>query len=723
MPLAQLITAEQLARRLDDPALRRLVLVAGDVRVLEVALAPAVTTLDPVVVTATRDERSLVEVPAAVSVADTLTIEAGRTSGLHEVLRYMPGVQATSRYGGDDVNLSIRGSGIRTTFGVRGVAVLMDGVPITEPDGLTRLDLLELASTRQVEVVRGPTSALYGGVASGGAVNIISRTGAESRGLTVRAQQGAFGFEKYDAYAGTPFHGDRGSVLASGAYTWSEGFRDFNTNRMWRFNLRSDYRLRPGTKLGVEASTSSLDMLIPGALTQSEFDDDPFQAAAPNVTNQYARRDTRVRTGARLDQALGQAAQATGYFFYGGRTLDHPIFQVLDQNLHRVQAGGRVRAGIDRSADPRVEVTAGVDYDNLFGTDRRYRNVGGERGPLVADGYVGLPSVGVFAQAESRLRPDLSLTLGARYDNVRYNLESYLGGFSATQQTFDQFSPKATLSWRPRGRSMLYASVARGFEVPTVGELTASPAPDQPFNADLRPKTLWNYEVGVRTLVGGRLLLDAALFYADVNGEFLSRTIPTETGPRTIFENAGDSRNLGLELGWTALVTDWLDLVGSYTLADYRLQDYASIVVDASGQGVLTDFSGNRLPGVPRHRVTGEFRVRPLRDVQATVGAEWQSQVFVDNGNAESGVVYFTPFGPGPVQASPFRAVPAYALVHLSASWRVGPATVFGSVENLFGKVYTANVTINDGQGRFYNAGAGRYFALGVSLSALPGGI
>jgi iron complex outermembrane receptor protein len=718
--------AEVTVRRLGfAPAQRRVTLIAGEPLDLVVVLSAAVTQLDPVVVTATRDERSLADVAAAVAVADSTVIKSGRTSGLHEVLRYTPGVQATSRYGGDDVNLSIRGSGIRTTFGVRGVAVLLDGVPITEPDGLTRLDLIELATARQVEVVRGPTSALYGGMASGGAVNIISRTGEESRGASLRAQTGAFGFSKYDAYLGSPFASGRGSAIGSGTYTWSEGFRAHNTNQMWRLNLRGDYRIGERTRVGVEGSTSSLDVLIPGALTQAEFDADPYQAAPVNVTNDYARRDERFRTGLRLDQGFGAggaAAQATGYFFYGGRTLDHPIFQVLDQSLHRVQAGARVRAGLDRVADPRLQLATGFDYDNLFGTDQRYRNVAGDRGPLVADGYIALPSVGVFGQLEGRLRHDLTLTAGARYDKVTYDVENYLGGFTASSTSFDQLSPKVTLAWRPAARGTVYASVSRGFEVPTIGELTVSPDPSETFNSQLQPKTLWNYELGGRTVVGQRFLLDAAVFYADVSGEFLSRTIPTETGPRTVFENAGDSRNIGVELGWTALLTPWLDLVGSYTFTDAKLQDYQSLVVDANGQNVLTDFSGNRLPGVPQHRLTGEFRVRPLRHLQASIGAEWQSKLYVDNANADQGLVYFKPFGPGPVQAIPYAAVPAWAIVHLSASYAFGPATFTASVENLFDDRYTANVTINDGQGRFYSAGAGRFLSLGVTLAALPGG-
>jgi outer membrane receptor protein involved in Fe transport len=137
---------------------------------------------------------------------------------------------------------------------------------------------------------------------------------------------------------------------------------------------------------------------------------------------------------------------------------------------------------------------------------------------------------------------------------------------------------------------------------------------------------------------------------------------------------------------------------------------------------VLTDFSGNRLPGVPQHRLTGEFRVRPLPRLQASIGAEWQGKLYVDNANADEGEVYFKPFGPGAVQAIPYRAVPAWAIVHLSASYTVGPATFTASVENLFNDRYTANVTINDGQGRFYSAGAGRFLSLGVTLAALPGG-
>jgi iron complex outermembrane receptor protein len=706
------------------PVTKRVVVAPGVAVEVNFDLTASATTLETMVVTATRDEKSLRDVPAAVTAVDTAVIESGRTAGLNEVLRYTPGILAQSRYGGDDVNLSVRGSGIRTTFGVRGVAVLLDGVPITEPDGLTRLDLIELAQARQVEVVRGPASALYGGVASGGAVNIISRTGQESRGANVRVQNGAFGFEKYDGYVGTTFNSGKGSVLLSGARTNATGFREFNRNEMTRFNLRTEWKPALRTRLSVDASTSNLDMNIPGALTEGEFVADPNQANPVNVTNQYARRDERYRAGMRLDQGLGAEGtlQTTSYLYYGGRTLDHPIFQVIDQNLHRVQMGTRLQAPIDRRDDPRVLATAGVDYDHLFGTDKRFVNQGGVPGAARADGYLSLPNLGLYGVAEARVAAPLTLSAGLRYDRVEYNIDNYLDPTLSGEKVFDQVSPKFSAAYRAGAGTTLYASVARGFEVPTSGELTASPNVDQAINDSLVPKSLWNYEVGAKTLIGSALVMDVAVFYADITGEFLSRTVPTPTGPRPIFENAGASRNIGVELGWTALLTKWLDFTGSYTFADYELTDFQSLVVNEAGQSVLADYSGNRLPGVPVHRFGGEFRFRPVKALLLGVGGEWQSKTYVDNANTESGNVYFRSFGSPVVNAVPFSAVPAWGIVNLNARYAIGPATIFGNVENLFNKTYVANAVINDGTGRFYNAGSGRFAVLGVSVAAFPGG-
>lgn len=705
LPVTRLIAADESADR------------------LEIQLEAAPTELAPMVVTATRDARSLADVPAAVSVADSTVLTAGRTAGLHEVLRYAPGVQANSRYGLDDVNISIRGSGIRSSFGVRGVAVVLDGVPITEPDGQTRLDLVELASARQVEVLRGPASALYGGAASGGAVNIISRSGAESRGLTARALGGTYGFRKYDGSYGAGFGGGRGAVFASGTWTDSDGFRAHNADRIWRLNLRSEYALAEHSGVALEASTSDLDMKIPGNLTLDEFRADPNAAEPRTVANDYGRVDQRWRAGLRGRHVFGggSGVEGSGYVFLGGRELDHPIFQVVRQDLARAQAGARVRAPL---LDGRLSVTAGGDLDRLAGSDQRFVNSGGEAGDAVSDADITLPTVGLYAQAEGRVTGRLTLTGGIRWDRVHYTLDDRLDAARSFDQTWSELSPKATAAYRVGASSSIYLSVARGFEPPTLSELTTSPDPTEAFNTGLEPQRLVNYEVGYKTLLRERLFLDLALFRTDIEGEFLQTSVfvPGETAPRRVYVNAGDSRHVGFEAGVRALVTDQVDLVGSYTWSDFVLQDYEGSVVQPDGSVVTESFAGSRLPGVPVHRLTGELRLRPVDRLSAYVGAEWQSRVFVDNGNTDEGEVYVRGFGPTPtVTAVPFRAVDAYALVHVGARWTTGPVTLHASVENLLDKTYAGNVATNAADGRFYSAGAGRYLSVGMTIAARGG--
>ena len=688
------------------------------------ALVQSPTELTPIVVTANREMQSLADVAASVSVADSTVIQSGRTGGLNEVLRYEPGIQATSRFGLDDVKLAIRGSGMRANFGVRGVAVILDGVPVTEPDGQTRLDIIELASARQVEVVRGPVSALYGGSASGGAVNIISRDAAESRGVRAKAQTGSFGFEKYNGGVGVSLN-QSGGALVNGAYTRSDGFREHNQQKVTRFNLKSDYRFSPRTQLAIEGNTSNMDIKLPGSLTLGEFDVDPYQADPGKISQDWSRYDNRWRAGARLNQdvRLGTDIQTHTYLFGGQRDLDHPIFQVVVQDLDRFQAGNRSRFPLGSGRNP-LRGTIGFDYDQVTGTDQRYVNQGGNRGPLLADADIRLPNIGAYGQLEAWLGTRWQLTAGLRYDKVTYDITDNLDPAQSAKTDFGEFSPKGTLAYRANRSTSFYGSVARGFEPPTLAEMTASPDPTETFNLSLEPQRLTNYELGFKTLVASRLFFNAAGFYTDITGEFIARSVSLGAGPpTTVFENAGKSRHIGVELGATALVTGWMDVAASYTWSDFTLTEFTGTTTAPDGSQVPTDFSGNRLPGVPQHRVGGEVRFRPFSGLTAGIGAEWQSKVFVDNANTDEGILWVRGFGPNPsVNPVPFSAVPSFGLINVNLMYRWRGAMAFFSVENVFDKVYVGNIAINSADGRFYDAGAGRYVSAGMQLSVWSGG-
>ncbi len=675
---------------------------------VDIQLEPVPTMLDPIVTSATRDARSLSEVAAAVSVADTSSIRRDRTVGLHEALRMMPGVQAASRYGTDDARIGIRGSASRGGVAPRGIAVLVDGTPLTEPDGVARLDMIELAAARQVEVVRGPVSALYAG-SPGGVVNVVSRTGRDSRGISLRALRGAFGFRKYDGNAGGVFARGRGSAFTSASYTAADGYRAHSHGDILRGQVTFDYVPAPGTRVVIEATGSRLDSRLPGSQTQPEFDADPAAAAPAAVMWGFGRRDNRYRAGARVEQAVGSGI-ATGYFFYAGRTLDFPITNlIVDLNLHRVQGGARLR--VARVAGSALDATIGVDYDNIFSPDRRWANDSGAHDTLSSEGYLSVPNLGAYSQLEWQAARTVGITVGLRYDRVTYRFETYMPvppGIPRQERTFDHLSPRLSAVWSPASATSLYTSVGRGVEVPAIGELFGGVG--NPL-LPVRPKSLWNYEVGVRRIVGGRVLLDASVFYAAVRGEFVPRTIKNESRP----ENASRSRNIGVELGLTARVSDQLNLAATYTFLDLRLQDYTSAVLDSTGTPQDVDFGGKVLPAVPRHRLTAEVRVTPLSALDLGVQVEWQGVVYVETSNARAGTWYFGPRGA--VQQVPFRAVPARALLHLNAAWQLGSATLFGSVENLFGLNYAGNVVANETFGRFYEAGPPATVSVGLRLT------
>jgi len=676
---------------------------------IDIRLEPVATALDPIVTSATGDALSMSDVPAAVSVADTSAIRRDRTVGLHETLRMMPGVQVASRYGTDDANIGIRGSAARARQAVRGVAVLLDGIPLTESDGVARLDLIELAASRQVEVVRGPVSALYAGSA-GGVVNVVSRTGRDSPGISVRASGGAFAFRKYDGHVGGVFASGRGSAFTAVSYTSGDGYREHSDADILRGQVSFDYVMTPRTRMQVQASGSRLDSRLPGSLSQSQFDADPKGAAPDAVTFGFGRADNRYRAGARLEQTFSSGI-ATGYFFHGGRSLYFPIStQIVDLNLHRVQGGARLRT--DRVAGTGLDATIGFDYDNVFGTDRRWGNIAAVRGSLRDDGYVSVPNLGAYSQVEWQAASTLGVTLGLRYDRVLYHFESHVSELIPEQEkAFDHVSPRLSAVWSTDSATSLYTSVGRGVEVPAIGELSATPGAQ--LSQSLRPKSLWNYEVGARRIVAARLRLDGSVFYSDVRGEFVPRTVNNMSRP----DNASRSRNIGVELNAIERASRRVELLAGYTFLDLRLKDYTSAVLGPNGTFQDVDFGGKLLPGVPRHRLTGEARVKPLTALDFGVQIERQSVVYVETSNADSGIWYFRPQPGAPVEPVTFRSVPGRTLVHLNAAWRLGAATFFGSVENLLGLKYAGNVVANEIFGRFYEAGPPAALSVALRLT------
>lgn len=305
-----------------------------------------VVQMDPVVVTATRGPKPLTQIPGAVTVVEQKQILQGRpATGVDETLRYAPGVQAERRFGPDDVRLSIRGSGVRSTFGVNSVRVLIDGVPLTGVDGFTRLEPIDLDAVARVEVLRGPNSTLYGN-ASAGVINYVLEEGQkDNKYVEPRFVFGAYDFNKYRLKAAGAT--DKFSWMGNYSYLDSGGYRDNSTTRNERFLGKFKYTIDDHSDLSFIITYGNLDGDIPGRLTMTQFRTNPrqqqqtlhpippafFPANTPYAAFQPYRKDERLRPAmVYRNQFTGhQELSLTGFF--GTEDLYHPLCCFPDPSL------------------------------------------------------------------------------------------------------------------------------------------------------------------------------------------------------------------------------------------------------------------------------------------------------------------------------------------------------------------------------------------------------
>lgn len=670
-------------------------------------MPPDRTFTEEVTVTGTREETAVREVPGAVDVIDARALGRTRGEGLDEALSMTPGVSAQTNNGASDVKISIRGFGARSTFGVRDVLVLVDGVPITDADGFTRLDQVDLSAAERVEVVKGPASALYGNAAFGGVLNVITRHGdLQDTEIRVRGEAGELGFSRgLVSVSG-------GSVPARLAYALHASrsgltdFRDHNDNEVRRLNGTLDFFAGERTTVRGLLNLSELRDELPGSLNRQQFESDPSQVRPFFELFDWRRDDDRYRLGAVVERTLSSASDLEARLFVLTRDLYHPIFQVIDQQGLRFLGGVRwardLGLGADRgrAAFGSHRLVAGVDLDREDIDHERFRNVFGEPGDrtLLTDETV--ETVGLYLQDEVDLGEAWSLTLGARWDRVRFAEEDLLAGAAAgrdlsDERTFEQVSPKLGLLWQP-GRDLgVYVNLATAFQVPTKSELTSTVG-DTGFNRDLEPQEARHAEVGVRGFLGRRVRYEASAFRTDVDDEILPRTRVQNT---TIFGNVGETRHQGVELAVDVQLPVapalGLQLGLGYGYSDNVFTDGAPVTEGVSDDGA--GFDGNTLPGHPEHRGTLSLSTSRVRGLNGGLTFERVGTVFLDDANTET--------------HSP------YSLLHANLRWDWQRLSVFVRGTNLTDERYAAWIAVNDPDGNFFLPAPGRSLSAGFDVS------
>jgi iron complex outermembrane receptor protein len=675
--------------------------------VAALAQSPA-TTLEATVVTATRTERAALDVPASVDVIERSEVrDAQWRVNLSESLARVPGVVALNRQNyAQDLQISIRGFGARSTFGVRGVRLYLDGIPATQPDGQGQVSHFPLDAVDRIEVLRGPFSALYGN-SSGGVIAMTTQVGPSEPFAEVTAAAGGYG--TWRTGLSLARGSDAASVALDGSRFSTEGYREHSQATRDVVNLRAAAQTPAGQ---LRVSANSLDMpdsMDPLGLTRPQADEDPRQAS-PQALQFNTRKSARQsQIGGELTSDLGDGWRSVVVAWLGSREVtqyqaipvaaqassSHPGGVVdFDRRFDGIDA--RVQKFLDRAT-----LTAGVSVERLDEDRRGYENfVGstlGVMGRLRRDERNTVTSSDGYLQVEADVASLWRLTAGARASRVEFRSDDrYLSnGNDSGIVAMSSINPVVGVVYRPAPTTSWYASYGRGFETPTLNELAYRPDGSAGLNTSLKPGRSNNVELGLKLLASPTLTAAVAMFGVRTEDDIV---VLTNVGGRSSFGNAAATERYGAEasIRWRATTNLSLDAALAAIRATYS-EPFLVCRATPCAQPSIPVPAGNRLPGVPAETlfIRVDYRTHGL-----DFGAEWraQSRLPVDDRNTDFAA------GWGAVNLSVQRALSL-------GSWSL---RTFLRVDNILDKRYVGSVIVNEGSGRFFEPASGRSWAVGV---------
>ncbi len=637
--------------------------------------------------------RPLESIPAAISLVKQDTIQKGTEQlSLAESLESIPGVFVQNAYNfAQDTRIAIRGFGARSDFGIRGIKLFVDGIPATTPDGQGEVDGLDLNSAQQIEIIRGPSSALYG-AASGGAILIKSEASPTTPSLETRWTLGDYGLINGQAKAGGQYD-SLNYLLSVGALSY-DGYRKHSETTQRKINTKLSYSI--DTQRSLTIILNAIDMPQqndPGGLTKKQVKENRTQANQRNLDFNGGESVTQKKAGLTYTQKLSpdQSLELSTYalqrdfanrlpFFNGGQVhLERRVFGGFAKYIHRLNA---------------FDFVIGINYDNQKDDRKNYDNNLGERGDLALNQIEEVNSIGIFTLANFPLTETLSLSLALRHDHIKFDVDDHLitdGNDSGTIR-FNETSPMLGLHWQILSNTALYFNASTSFETPTTTEL------DNPngggFNRELNSQKSINTEFGIKSAFSTAGLpsnVNLSIYQIEVKDSLVSYELPSQPG-RDFFRNTGEERRRGIEANYSVNLKSDLSLSLAYTWSDFTYTDYDSI--DGN-------FSNNQLPGIPEQFADLKINYTPENGFFFEWTTRAVGSLYTDDANQES--------------------VDAYTITNLKlgktferSKWTVTP---FLGVNNLFDQDYNSNIRINAFGGRYFEPAPGRNIYAGFSLS------
>jgi iron complex outermembrane receptor protein len=673
--------------------------------------------LSEVVVSAGRAEQNAFEVPASIQSVGAETIgQAGPRVNLSESLSRIPGVTVLNRSNyAQDLQLSIRGFGGRSTFGIRGVRLLADGIPATMPDGQGQAATIALPAASRIEVLRGPLTVLYGN-AAGGVVQSFSADGAPTPELTGEYLLG--GFDTWRAGLRAGGQDGASNYVADWSRFATGGWREHGSARREQLAAKWRFDPAPGTRVTLVGNAFDQPLALdPLGLTRSQLAADPRQAA-PEAIEQNARKTvSQDQLGVLAEHRLDAARTIRARVYLGQRDVFQALATPLRFQLAPTSAGGIVDldrsfggaslqfAATTRLGDAVLEATLGADYDRQRERRRGYVNRAGTQGELRRDELNTVYNADLYALANLALPGGWTITAGARSSTVSFASQDHYvtagNGDDSGSVRYGATSPVLGVSRLVGEHLNLYANWGRGFETPTFAEIAyrSTTGSLTGLNLALSPSTSTHAEVGAKLRLGAHRL-DLAAFAIDTRDEIV---VDENAGGRATFRNAGRTRRDGFEIAYSASLAAGLSARVALTWLDAR---YTEGFASGSGAAAVTVAAGNRLPGTSPRMVFAELVWRPRGEavpsgLQLAAEVQHVGRLYVDDANSDS--------------ADAWTVVNLRAgLAQRAGAWRFAQLL---RVDNLGGRRYVGSVIVNESNRRYFESAPTRAWMAGASAT------
>ncbi|MDV5173147.1 TonB-dependent receptor [Acinetobacter baumannii] len=664
-------------------------------------------------VEATRTDTGYLQTPASVFRIEAPQVDSSSQVNLTEVVKGIPSLQIRNRENyAQDLQLSMRGFGARSTFGVRGIRLYVDGIPATMPDGQGQTSNIDLSSLDHVEVLTGPFSSLYGN-SSGGTILTSTKEGQGKDSIELSYSGGSHDKSR----AGLVLQGgakgaNEPSYIISSSYFDTDGYREHSGAEKVLNNAKLSWNLDDGSKINWVTNYVKIHADDPQGLTHDQWNANPKQQV-PFLKQFNVRKDIeQTQTGVTWSKPINDKNELYAMAYLGNRQVtQYQSIPKSTQDASINHAGGvidfeRNYYGADfrwtgKELLPNTTLSVGVALDAMDDDRKGFENFNlvngqpsyGVKGNLRRDEDNTLWNIDPYLQASWQFLPTWRLDTGVRYSNVHYkSKDNYLSnGDDSGKTDYDKVLPSVALSWQILPELMAYVSYAKGFETPTFTEMAYRPDGQSGFNFDLTASTSDTYETGLKSQnqLGDFTL---AVFQTKTKDDIVSAG---NSNGRSTFRNADKTLREGVEFAWNKKL--WRDLIAT---ASYSYLD-ATFDADIPALGNIAQISsGNAIPGIAKNQAYASLAWQPSHGLYGGVDVQYMDKVYVNDTNGD--------------------AAPSYSVTsaNVGYAWVIGDWKVnsFARVDNLFDKKYAGSVIVNDGNSRYFEPADGRNWSAGLRV-------